>query len=73
MIIHGAQTDALPTSYKRYLMNYFRDKLNLSGTPIRIEFKSPVNPFHNNKTKLTDWAVEKRIRLIKRAKSKKDS
>jgi len=54
-------------------MNYFRDKLKLSGTPIRIEFKSPVNPFHGNKTKLTDWAVEKRIRLIKRAKSKKDS
>ena len=74
VIIHGAQTDALPTSYKRYLMNYFRDKLKLSGTPIRLEFKSPVNPFHdNNKAKLTDWAVEKRIRLIKRAKSKKDS
>jgi len=74
VIIHGVQTDALPTSYKRYLMNYFRDKLKLSGTPIRLEFKSPVNPFHGQKTKLTDWAVEKRIRLMKRAKSKnKDS
>ena len=70
VIIHGVQTDALPTSYKRYLMNYFRDKLKLSGTPIRLEFKSPVNPFHGQKTKLTDWAVEKRIRLMKRAKSK---
>ena len=70
IIIHGVQTDALPTSYKRYLMNYFRDKLKLSGTPIRLEFKSPVNPFHGQKTKLTDWAVEKRIRLMKRAKSK---
>ena len=70
VIIHGVQTDALPTSYKRYLMNYFRDKLKLSGTPIRLEFKSPVNPFHGKKTKLTDWAVEKRIRLTKRAKSK---
>ena len=74
VIIHGVQTDALPTSYKRYLMNYFRDKLKLSGTPIRLEFKSPVNPFHGQKAKLTDWAVEKRIRLTKRAKSKnKDS
>ena len=70
IIIHGVQTDALPTSYKRYLMNYFRDRLKLSGTPIRLEFKSPVNPFHGQKTKLTDWSVEKRIRLMKRAKSK---
>ncbi|MDD1625661.1 MAG: ribosome biogenesis GTPase Der, partial [Methylococcaceae bacterium] len=53
VVIHGVQTDALPTSYKRYLMNYFRDKLKLSGTPIRLEFKSPVNPFHGQKKKLT--------------------
>ena len=71
VVIHGVQTDALPTSYKRYLMNYFRDKLKLSGTPIRLEFKSPVNPFHGQKKKLTDWQVQKRQRLMKRAKSKK--
>lgn len=71
VVIHGVQTDALPTSYKRYLMNYFRDKLKLSGTPIRLEFKSPVNPFHGQKKKLTEWQVEKRQRLMKRVKSKK--
>jgi GTP-binding protein len=71
VVIHGVQTDALPTSYKRYLMNYFRDKLKLSGTPIRLEFKSPVNPFHGQKNKLTDWQVQKRQRLMKRIKSKK--
>jgi GTP-binding protein len=71
VVIHGVQTDALPTSYKRYLMNYFRDKLKLSGTPIRLEFKSPVNPFHGQKNKLTEWQVQKRQRLMKRVKSKK--
>ncbi|MDD5460780.1 MAG: ribosome biogenesis GTPase Der [Methylococcales bacterium] len=70
IVVHGVQTDALPTSYKRYLVNYFRDKLKLSGTPIRIEFKSPVNPFHGQKNKLTDWQVQKRQRLMKRVKAK---
>jgi GTP-binding protein len=71
IVIHGVQTDALPLSYKRYLMNYFRDKLKISGTPIRMEFKSPVNPFHGQKKKITEWQVKKRERLQKRAKSKK--
>ncbi|MGZ8226270.1 MAG: ribosome biogenesis GTPase Der [Methylococcaceae bacterium] len=71
VVIHGVQTDALTISYKRYLINYFRDKLKLAGTPIRLEFKSPVNPFHGQKTKLTDWQTKKRERLAKRAKNKK--
>jgi GTPase len=71
VIIHGAQTDALPISYKRYLTNYFRDKLRLSGTPIRLEFKSPVNPFHGQKNKLSDRQLQKRKRLVKFTKSKK--
>ena len=73
VVIHGVQTDALPISYKRYLMNYYRDKLKLSGTPIRLEFRSPVNPFHGQKKKITEWEVKKRERLQKRAaKTKKD-
>lgn len=71
VIIHGVQTDALPISYKRYLTNYFRNKLHLSGTPIRLEFKSPVNPFQGQKNKLSDRQVDKRKRLIKHFKSKK--
>jgi len=72
VVIHGVQTDALPISYKRYLMNYFREKLKLSGTPIRLEFRSPVNPFHGQKKKITEWQVQKRERLQKRAKTKKE-
>lgn len=71
VVIHGVQTDVLPSSYKRYLMNYFRDKLGLKGTPIRLEFKSPANPFHGKKNKLTERQVQKRKRLVKHNKSKK--
>lgn len=71
VIIHGVQTDALPISYKRYLTNYFRTKLKLSGTPIRLEFKSPVNPFHGQKAKLNDWQIQKRERLTRHSKNKK--
>ncbi|MFA6052712.1 MAG: ribosome biogenesis GTPase Der [Methylobacter sp.] len=71
VVIHGVQTDVLPESYKRYLMNYYRDQMGLVGTPIRLVFKSPVNPFHGQKNKLTEWQVKKRERLMKRVKSKK--
>jgi GTPase len=71
VIIHGVQTDALPISYKRFLTNYFRTKLHLSGTPIRLEFKSPINPFQGQKNKLSDRQLEKRKRLVKHYKSKK--
>jgi GTP-binding protein len=70
VIIHGVQTDALPISYKRYLTNYFRNKLHLSGTPIRLEFKSPINPFQGQKNKLSDRQIEKRRRLVRNRKNK---
>lgn len=64
VVIHGVQTDSLPGAYKGYLMNYFRDKLNLKGTPIRLVFKSAENPFHGQKNKLSDRQLKKRKRLI---------
>jgi GTP-binding protein len=51
VVIHGNQTVSVPGSYKRYLMNTFREKLNLVGTPIRIEFKSPDNPYRKETRK----------------------
>ncbi|MDP3876950.1 MAG: ribosome biogenesis GTPase Der [Methylobacter sp.] len=71
VVIHGVQTDALPESYKRYLMNYYRDKMGLVGTPIRLVFKSAANPFEGKKNKLTEWQVKKKERLMRRVKSKK--
>ncbi len=71
VIIHGSQTDALPTDYKRFLTNYYRDKLGLSGTPLRLAFKSPNNPFQGLKNKLTERQTKKRDRLVRHHKQKK--
>ena len=45
VVIHGNQTDFLPKSYIRYLMNHFIDALKLIGTPMRMEFKTSDNPY----------------------------
>lgn len=70
IVIHGNQTDALPTSYHRYLANYFRDTLGLMGTPIRIVLKSGENPYEDKKNTLTPRQVKRRKRLIKHVKKK---
>ena len=71
VVIHGVQTDALPSAYKRYLMNYYRVQLRLAGTPIRLVFKSPENPFQGQRNKLSDRQIKKRKRLIDFTKRKK--
>ncbi len=45
IVVHGNQTDLLPKSYSRYLMNYFIEALALQGTPMRMEFKTGANPY----------------------------
>ena len=71
IVIHGNQTDALPGAYKRYLMNYFRKRLKLEGTPLRIQLKANENPFQNIKNKLSDRQIKKKKRLLKYIKKKK--
>ena len=53
IIIHGNQLKALPLSYRRFLSHFFQTKLELYGTPVRIEFKTSDNPFTSKKTKKT--------------------
>ncbi len=45
VVIHGNQTELMPQSYIRYLMNHFIKALKLTGTPMRIEFKQGSNPY----------------------------
>ncbi|MBV1915427.1 MAG: ribosome biogenesis GTPase Der [Pseudomonadales bacterium] len=71
IIIHGNQTDKMPSDYTRYLQNFFRKKLELKGTPIRIEFRSSENPFAGRRNKLTTRQVSKKRRLMKHVKKKK--
>ncbi|BCG65367.1 MAG: GTPase [Methyloprofundus sp.] len=73
VVVHGNQTDLLPAAYERYLMNYFRTKLGLEGTPIRIVFKSPENPYKQVKNKLSDRQLHKKKRLMEHHKKKKIS
>lgn len=71
VVIHGNQTDAVPPSYKRYLMNYFRDRLGLTGTPVRIEFRASENPYQGRRNPLTERQTRKRKRLLRHVKKRK--
>ncbi|CAB3721365.1 ribosome biogenesis GTPase Der [Trinickia soli] len=45
IVIHGNALDAVTETYKRYLENRFRETFSLTGTPLRIEFRSSANPY----------------------------
>lgn len=45
IIVHGNQTRDTPAHYRRYLANFFRKRMNLTGTPVFIEFKHGENPY----------------------------
>lgn len=65
IIVHGNQTKNVPAAYQRYLANTYRKALKLEGTPVRIDFKTGVNPYEGKKNKLTKRQIEKRQRLKK--------
>lgn len=68
IVIHGNQTDKLPESYRRYLINRFRKAFKLKGTPVRLSFKTSDNPFKGRRNKLTPRQERSRKRLMKRVK-----
>lgn len=63
IVIHGNQTEHLPDSYRRYLINRFRGALQLDGTPLRIELKGGTNPFQGRRNPLTERQIRHRRRL----------
>ncbi len=71
IVIHGNQTKDVPDAYRRYLQNTFRKALKLEGTPVRIDFKTGVNPFEGRKNTLTKRQIDKRQRLKKFVKRKR--
>ncbi len=70
IVIHGNQTSKVPANYRRYLEKTFRRELDLSGTPIRLEFKSGDNPYQENNDKLSKRQVERKLRIKRQAKKK---
>ena len=45
VIIHGSALNHVPDAYRRFLEHFFSDAFKLRGTPLRIQFKSGVNPY----------------------------
>jgi GTP-binding protein len=68
IVIHGNQTERLPTVYKRFLANEFRRAFNLRGIPLELEFRTGDNPFKNRRNELTQRQVKKRRRLVERGR-----
>jgi len=68
VVIHGNQTASVPDAYRRYLSNTFRKALGLTGTPVRVEFRTGENPFEGRKNPLTPRQQARRKRLLKHVK-----
>ncbi|WP_457670171.1 ribosome biogenesis GTPase Der [Thiolapillus sp.] len=70
IVIHGNQTEAVPLTYQRFLVNRFRKAFKLWGTPVRIEFRTGENPFKGRRNKLNVRQQQKRRRMMKHVKRK---
>jgi GTP-binding protein len=53
IIVHGSQAERTPEDYRRFLVNCYREAFRLRGTPVRVDFRSEVNPFAGRRNKLT--------------------
>ncbi|MEO1204611.1 MAG: ribosome biogenesis GTPase Der, partial [Pseudomonadota bacterium] len=65
IVIHGNQTERVPESYRRYLVNRFRKAFKLKGTPVRLQFKTGKNPYKGRRNTLTPRQERKRKRMMK--------
>jgi len=45
IVVHGNSLEHVTDAYKRFLEGRFRKEFGLTGTPLRIEFKTSHNPF----------------------------
>ena len=71
LIIHSNFSSKIPSNYKRYLINSFREELNLNGVELNIIFKKGDNPYEGKKNELSVRQIKKKKRLIKHVKKSK--
>jgi GTP-binding protein len=45
IVIHGNSLHHVSDTYRRYLEGYFRSEFDLTGTPLRVEFRAGRNPY----------------------------
>ena len=69
VVVHGNRTEALPQSYRRYLVNRYRDELDLVGVPVRLETRTTRNPYAGRKNELTRRQIKRRRRVIRHGSS----
>jgi GTPase len=48
-VMFCSRPEALPESYKRYLINSLRERLKLTAVPIRLHLRKPDNPYADKK------------------------
>jgi GTP-binding protein len=48
VIVHGSALGGVPDAYRRYLEHFLAEAFQLRGTPLRIQFKTGVNPYADN-------------------------
>lgn len=51
-VLFCSRADAVPESYKRYLVNSLRETFDLPGTPLRIILREKANPFEHKRKKI---------------------
>ena len=72
-IIHSNFSNSqIPNHLRRYLINFFYERLDLKGIELSLLFKKGKNPFEGKKNKLTDRQIKKKKRLIKFIKKSKN-
>jgi len=71
IVIHGNQVLSLSKSYKRYLTNCYQQALDITGSPVVIEFRQGENPFKDRPSELNARQIKKRQRMIAHRKSSK--
>jgi GTP-binding protein len=70
-IIHSNTSSKIPSNYKRYLINSFREELNLKSVELNIIFKKGDNPYEGKVNKLSRRQIKKKQRLVKYTKKNK--
>jgi GTP-binding protein len=48
-ILFASRAEALPETYRRYLVNGLREDFDLPGTPIRLMLRAKANPYAGRK------------------------
>ena len=45
IVVFGTRAEMLPESYRRYVVNGFREAFDMPGVPIRLNLRGTSNPY----------------------------